>query len=165
MIAVMAACGPDPDEIVKRENKKLSDLEAAEAVRVEEVMGRIREESEMIAKGGVLPARRDSMAKDTLVAAVPAPVSRQSNAPAERETIPHHIQLGAFTSPVGAKTEAEAWQKRGFANVIHLENPNAQTEYRFVVRLTGFTGYSSAFAESQRINTQYRIRSYPLQVR
>lgn len=180
LLLMAAACGPDPDEIIKLENKKLTDLEPVEAAKVEEAMSRIRTESEIIAKGGVLPAVADSAATDTSItdlvepaasvptpAPAPAPVAqRPTPRPAASEGgVPHQIQLGAFTSADGAKATAELWEKRGFPNVIHMENPAATTEYRYVVRLTGFQGYSAAFAESQRINTQFGIRSYPIQIR
>lgn len=174
-----AACGPDPDEIVKAENKKLTDLEPVEAAKVEEAMSRIRYESEIIAKGGVLPAAPDSVTEDTssTVSAKTTPVAQtQATAPAPKPKpapitaaasagdFPHHIQVGAFTSADGAKAAAEIWEKRGFANVVHMENPNASTVYKHVVRLTGYPGYSTALTESNRINQTYRIRSYPIQV-
>lgn len=174
LLLMSVACGPDPDEIVKQENKKLTDLEPVEAVKVEEAMNRIRYESEIIAKGGVLPASADTLTADSVVAQPvaqepqPAPTATPRPTPAPTTTqggVPHHIQLGAFTTADGAKATAELWEKRGFPNVIHMENPNATTEYRFVVRLTGFQGYSAAYAESQRINTQFGVRSYPLQIR
>ena len=178
LILMVAACGPDPDEIVKLENKKLTDLEPVEAVKVEEAMSRIRYESEIIAKGGALPVSSDSVTTDTTVsepvaqapqpAPSPTPRPTPASTPAPATTqggVPHHIQLGAFISADGAKATAELWEKRGFPNVIHMENPNATTEYRYVVRLTGFQGYSAAYAESQRINTQFGVRSYPLQIR
>lgn len=176
-LVLAAACGPDPDEIVKAENKKLTDLEPVEAAKVEEAMSRIRYESEIIAKGGVLPAAPDSVSADTTasVPANPAPVaSTQAPAPAPKPKpvpaptpagdFPHHIQVGAFTSEEGAKAAAGIWEKRGFANVVHMENPGTTTIYKHVVRLTGYSGYTAALAESNRINETYKIRSYPIQV-
>lgn len=167
LLLMVAACGPDPDEIVKQENKKLTDLEPVEAVKVEEAMSRIRFESEIIAKGGVLPTPQDSIPADTMVAAE-EPASAPATAPVATSTqgsIPHQVQLGAFTTAEAAKSTADIWEARGYSNVIHMENPNATTEYRFVVRLTGFQGYSAAFAESQKVNSQFGLRSYPIQVR
>ena len=183
MLLMVAACGPDPDEIVNAENKKLTELEPVEAAKVEEAMSRIRYESEIIAKGGVLPAAPDSTATDTVAAKAtstaqapaPAPTTTPARKPEPRPAapapttatkgeFPHHIQVGAFTSAEGAKAAAELWEKRGFANAIPMENPNATTMYRHVVRLTGYTGYSTALTESNRINETYRIRSYPVQV-
>lgn len=177
MLMLAAACGPDPDEIVKAENKKLTDMEPVEAAKVEEAMGRIRYESEIIAKGGVLPAAPDSVSADTSatvsakvtpVAPAQTPVQAPKPKPAPVTAVvgdfPHHIQVGAFTSADGAKAAAELWEKRGFANAIAMENPNATTMYRHVVRLTGFNGYSAALTESNRINETYKIRSYPIQV-
>lgn len=185
LLLMVAACGPDPDEIVKQENKKLTDLEPVEAVKVEEAMSRIRFESEIIAKGGVLPTQQDTIPADTMVAAdepASAPASAPAATPATtprparatstatttsatQGSFPHQVQLGAFTSAEAAKSTADIWEARGYSNVIHMENPNATTEYRFVVRLTGFQGYSAAFAESQKINSQFGLRSYPIQVR
>jgi cell division septation protein DedD len=169
-----AACGPDPDEIVKAENKKLTDLEPVEAAKVEEAMSRIRYESEIIAKGGVLPAEPDSVAEDTIpaaaaatstpVAPAPAPKPKPVQTTAVEGNFPHHIQVGAFTTAEGAKAAVELWEKRGFANAIAMENPNATTVYKHVVRLTGYNGYSMALAESNRINTTYRVRTYPIQI-
>lgn len=181
MLMMAAACGPDPDEIVNAENKKLTELEPVEAAKVEEAMSRIRYESEIIAKGGVLPAAPDSTVADSVAATepAPAPASAPARKPESRPAapvpvpvpvattkgeFPHHIQVGAFTSAEGAKAAAELWEKRGFANVIPMENPNATTMYRHVVRLTGYSGYSMALTESNRINETYRIRSYPVQV-
>lgn len=176
LLMLAASCGPDPDEIVKAENKKLTDLEPVEAAKVEEAMSRIRYESEIIAKGGVLPAAPDSVSEDTSAAvsakATPvAPAQRPAPAPKPKPgpttavgDFPHHIQVGAFTSAEGAKAAAELWEKRGFANAVAMENPNASTAYRHVVRLTGFNGYSAALTESNRINQTYNIRSYPIQV-
>jgi cell division septation protein DedD len=185
LLLMVAACGPNPDDIVKEENKKLTDLEPVEAVKVEEAMSRIRYESEIIAKGGVLPTQQDTIPADTMGAAeepATAPVSAPAATPAttprpaqtpstvattaaNQRSFPHQIQLGAFTTAEAAKSTADIWETRGYSNVIHMENPNATTEYRFVVRLTGFQGYSAAFAESQKINTQFGIRSYPIQIR
>ena len=155
LLLMVAACGPDPDEIIKQENKKLTDLEAVEAAKVEEALSRIRNESEIIARGGVLPAQQDSISTDTVMAA----------AASTQGSFPHQVQLGAFTSAEGAKSTADTWIARGLTNVIHMENPNATTEYRYVVRLTGFQGYAAALAESKKINSQYGIGSYPIQVR
>jgi cell division septation protein DedD len=183
MMLFAAACGPDPDEIVKTENKKLTELEPVEAAKVEEAMSRIRFESEIIAKGGVLPSAPDTLATDssTVTESAPAPApaprpaapvrtapvrtqSATTTSPETGNEFPHHIQVGAFTNEDGAKSAAAMWEKRGFANVISMENPNATTVYKYVVRLTGYTGYAKALAESNRINETYRLRSYPIQV-
>ncbi len=165
LLAVISACGPDPDEIVNSENKKLADLQNIENVKVEEAMAQIRKESEIIAKGGVLPTKADTAApaQPTPAAADPAPTTQKPAA--QTASIPHHIQVGAFTTLDGAKTQSEAWKSNGFSNVTYFENPNATTIYKFVVRLTGYDGYSAALNESERINKQYGIRSYPIQAR
>jgi len=172
LLLMVAACGPDPDEIIKQENKKLTDLEAVEAAKVEEALSRIRNESEIIARGGVLPAQQDSISTETVLAAAaaavapaPAPAPAPATAAATQGSVPHQVQLGAFTSAEGAKSTADTWVARGLTNVIHMENPNATTEYRYVVRLTGFQGYEAALAESKKINSQYGIGSYPIRVR
>jgi cell division septation protein DedD len=146
---------------------------------VEEAMSRIRYESEIIAKGGVLPAVPDSVVADTAAATEPVPAPAPASAPTRKPEprpaaqvtnaspkgdFPHHIQVGAFTTADGAKAAAALWEKRGFANVVSMENPNATTMYKHVVRLTGYNGYSMALAESNRINESFRIRSYPVQV-
>lgn len=172
MMVLVAGCGPDPDEIVKAENKKLTELEPVEAAKVEEAMSRIRYESEIIAKGGVLPTLPDSTSTDSIAAAQPEPVRNPEPRttppppnPAANGEFPHHIQVGAFTSAEGAQAAAEVWEKRGFANAIAMENPNATTVYRHVVRLTGYSGYVVALEESKRINQSFRIRSYPVQIK
>lgn len=169
-LAVFSSCGPDPDEIVKQENTKLNNMQPVEAAKAEEAMMRIREESEIIAKGGVLPAVKDTLAQDTTLVATPAPAPRPAPpqtpaATTPQGSVPHHIQLGAYSSAAGAKSAAELWEKRGYQNVIHMENPAATTEYRFVVRLTGYDGYTSALTEARKINAEYGIGSYPLQIR
>lgn len=168
-----AACGPDPDEIVKAENKKLTDLEPVEAAKVEKALSRIRYESEIIAKGGVLPAEPDSVAEGTIpaaaaaastpVAPTPVPKPKPLKTTASEGNYPHHIQVGAFTTAEGAKAAVELWEKRGFANAIAMQDPNATSIYKHVVRLTGYNGYSMAFAESNRINTTFRVRTFTIQ--
>ena len=108
-----------------------------------------------VAKGGKLPAQQDSISTDTVTVA----------AAATQGSSPYQIQLGAFTTAEDVKSNADTWIARGLTNVIHMENPNATTEYRYVVRLTGFQGYAAALAESKKINSQYGIGSYPIQVR
>jgi hypothetical protein len=137
----LLSCGPDRNDIVALENKKLNDLKPAEAAKVEEAMSRIRYESDVIARGGTLPAKVAS------------------------GDFPHHIQLGSYTNAEEANIEAELWKGQQLKNVIVMEIPNASNEYRYVVRLSGFQGYRSAYAESQRLNNQFGIQSYPIQIR
>jgi cell division septation protein DedD len=165
LIGFMVGCGPDPDEIVKAENKKLSDLAAAESAKIEEALNRIRTESEWIAKGGTVDVVTTAadLQPDTTVA--PAPVVANVTAEATPVTFPHQIQLGAFTNETAAAASASQWEANGFTNVTFFENPDATTAYRFVVRLTGYSGYRSTLTESERINRQFNVKSYPIQVR
>lgn len=135
LIGFAVGCGPDSDEIIKAENQKLSDMAASENVRIEEALNRIRAESELIAKGGTVEV-----------------------------VYPHHIQVGAFTTEAAAIASVSQWETNGFTNATYVENPSRTTIYRYFVRLTGYSGYRSTLAESERINQQYTVKSFPLQV-
>ncbi len=155
LIGFVLGCGPDPDEIVKAENKKLSDMAATESVRIEEALNRIRAESELIAKGGTVDAMTTAadIQPDTTVFD-PTPV-----------TFPHEIQVGAYKTEAAASASVSQWKANGFTNVTSIENTSAKTAYRYVVRLTGYSGYRSTLTESDRINREYNVKSYPVQVR
>ncbi len=170
LIGFVWGCGPDPDEIVKAENKKLSDMAATESAKIEEALNRIRNESELIAKGGTVdvvttaadiqPDTTVSVTQPVVVVPIEAPVVEQTPS-----AFPHHIQLGAFTSEAGAVASVSQWKANGFTNVTFFENTSATTAYRFVVRLTGYSGYRSTLTESERINRQFNVKSYPIQIR
>jgi len=173
LIGFVLGCGPDTDGLVKAENKKLSDMASAESARIEEALQRIRTESELIAKGGTvadLTSAADIQPDTTFTATVPdpQPVQQPSPTPVVESTpvaFPHHIQLGAYTSEAEAVASASQWKANGFTNVTFLENTSATTAYRYVVRLTGYSGYRSTLTESERINRQFNVKSYPIQVR
>lgn len=170
LIGFVVGCGPDPDEIVRAENKKLSDMAAAESAKIEEALNRIRTESEWIAKGGTVDVVTTAAAlQPDTTAAVPVSVapSQVATPVADSTPIPfhHHIQLGAFTTETAAAASASQWEANGFTNVTFFENPRATTAYRYVVRLTGYSGYRSTLNESERINRQFNVKSYPIQVR
>lgn len=168
LFGFILGCGPDPDEIVNAENKKLSDMAALESAKIEEALNRIRTESEQIAKGEtieVITTAADLQPDTTESASIPEPVAPPVIDGATPVSFPHHIQLGAFTTEASAAASASDWQKKGFANVVFFENQDATTAYRYVVRLTGYSGYRSTLAESERINREYSARSFPLEVR
>jgi cell division septation protein DedD len=158
----VSACGPDADELVRAENKKLADMQAAENSRTEGVLARIRYDAEIIAKGGT---------PDT-VSVVPTPMPAPADVPPSvPETVtpvpspthPFSIQVGAFTTMEGARNAQAIWVERGFTQSIAIENPKATTVYRFVVRIPGFDGYRATVLAAEKINQEYGIRAFPVE--
>lgn len=171
----LAACGPDADELVKAENKKLTDMQAAENSRAEGVLARIRYDAEIIAKGGTpdtlsvttpLPAASDSVPPPEPEPAVaPTPEPTPAAVPeSPSSSYPYAVQVGAFTTMDGARNAQAIWVRRGFAQAIAAENPKATTVYRFVVRIPGFEGYRSTVQAAEKINQEYGIRAFPVEM-
>lgn len=153
LCAAIAGCGPDADELVKAENKRLSDMQAAENSQAEGVLARIRNDADIIAKGGTPDTLSVLPAPDSVVT---APVSSSSSA--------YAVQVGAFTTMDGARNAQALWERRGFSRVLALENPKATTVYRFVVRISGFDGYRSTVQATEKINQEYGIRAFPVEM-
>lgn len=169
--AILTSCGPDPDELVRNENRKLADMASAEASKAEGVMARIRYDAELIAKG---ETPQSTLTADSVMDLTTTPVSEvepATSAAIEPEPVPStvpvatgtfSVQVGAFTDMASARRAAETWVARGYANTLAMENPRATTLYRYVVRIPGFSGYRATVSEAEKINREYGIRAFPV---
>lgn len=162
-------CGPNPDEIVRTENRKFNESSRRDDARVREAVDQIKEDSRLIAQGkyqaqsagqtidnevtaSSTPAASATQAEPS--ATVPASTQPTRSSPAGSYN--YVIQLASLPSAARANQVVETWKGRGYTNIEVSDSRNANTgAVTYRVRLIGFGGFSVAKREADVIKERY----------